>query len=440
MPANDASSIRLPETPSDLRLLLAIKMGISALFLGFLGGISAFFLINYRTDSATMQQVLAGVQHFTSPATKIAADITQRDHPEIDKMLGRSGIVGVRVFCRDKKILLERWALATDALADAVQARPHPWPKPGASHTSSFSVGDVRINRVIVPLHDNGDLLGYLEGVSQVTADELMKQRNQALDVSGISGLVALIAVALLYPLMLAMLKRTNRLSQGLLESNISLMRSLGNTIAKRDSETDAHNYRVTCYAVAFAEALRMPDRLIADLVVGAFLHDIGKVGIPDQILLKPEKLTPEEFTVMQSLALLGVEIVADNPWLGAAGEIIRHHHEHFDGNGYPDGLAGEAIPLSARIFALVDTFDALTSARPYKPALSLDEAMTIMEKEVGSHFDPALYERFQILVTDLYNRSRAWGHNAWVRELQAILCRYFRMKQAPSESFEACH
>lgn len=441
MPSNDNSSIRLPETPADLRWLLAKKIGIGAILVGLLGGISAFALISYRTDVATMQQVLAGVRHFTSPAMRIATDITQQDHTEIDRMLDRSGIFGVRVFDRNKNVLMERWAPVQSSLVEAVQAQSHSWPESDASHTTSFSIGDVRINRVVLPLYGNGDLIGYLEGLSQVTADELARQRQQALDVSAISGLAALIAAALLYPLMLAMLNRTNRLSQGLLESNISLMRSLGNAIAKRDSETDAHNYRVTCYAVALAEKLRLPEQLIADLVVGAFLHDVGKIGIPDQILLKPGKLTPEEFTVMQSHALLGVEIIADNPWLGAAASTIRHHHERFDGKGYPDGLAGEAIPLPARIFALVDVFDALTSTRPYKPALSLEETMAIMEEEADSHFDPALYEHFQMLAADLYNRGSTWGHDAWAGELRAILCRYFRMKNTPLPGrCEICH
>lgn len=441
MPSDARKGLRLPETPADLKLLLAKKIGISALIVGFLGGMAAFLLISYRNDAATMQQVLVGVQHFTSPAMSIAADMNQKDHSEIERMFDRAGILGVRVLDRDRRVLLELWSPVKGSLVTAVRERPPLWPEPGTGHTSSFLVEGARINWVELPLRSENDLLGYLEGLSLVTADEMALQRQQAIDVSFISVLATLIAAALLYPLMLAMLTRTNHLSRDLLESTISLMRSLGNAIAKRDSETDAHNYRVTCYAVALAEALRMPDQLIADLVVGAFLHDVGKIGIPDQILLKPGKLTPEEFTLMKSHVLLGVEIIADNPWLSAAAPTIRHHHERFDGEGYPDGLEGEAIPLPARVFALVDVFDALTSPRPYKPALSLEETMAIMNKEVGSHFDPVLYEHFQILSADFYNQSRTWGHDTWGGKLQAILCRYFRLKQAPSSGrCKACY
>ena len=101
---------------------------------------------------------------------------------------------------------------------------------------------------------------------------------------------------------------------------------SLGNAVAKRDSDTDAHNYRVTYYAVALAEAMGLPEKEIADLVVGAFLHDVGKIGIPDRILLKPGKLTAEEFEIMKSHSLLGTEIVAGNRWLAGAAQTIRHH------------------------------------------------------------------------------------------------------------------
>jgi HD-GYP domain-containing protein (c-di-GMP phosphodiesterase class II) len=118
---------------------------------------------------------------------------------------------------------------------------------------------------------------------------------------------------------MSGLLGQTVALSSRLLESNLSLLRSLGNAIAKRDADTDAHNYRVTCYAVSLAEALGVGKETIAELVLGAFLHDVGKIGIPDQILLKPGRLTSEEFQVMKTHAMLGIEIVAGNPWLAGA-------------------------------------------------------------------------------------------------------------------------
>jgi HD-GYP domain-containing protein (c-di-GMP phosphodiesterase class II) len=287
--------------------------------------------------------------------------------------------------------------------------------------------------QVVLPLlAKDGSLAGYVEGVSRVTAEMRQGQREQIWNTSATAVVSVLAAAVLLYPLMLAMLRRSGKLARRLLDANLSLMHSLGNAIAKRDSDTDAHNYRVTCYAVALAESLNIPDKSISELVVGAFLHDVGKIGIPDHILLKPGKLTPEEFKVMQTHALLGVEIVAGNSWLGAAAQTIRHHHERYDGKGYPDGLSGQEIPLTARIFAVVDVFDALTSVRPYKLALTLIDTIAIMERDAGKHFDPEIYTAFRELAPALYEKNRTWSHADWAAELKNVLARYFKTETAP--------
>ena len=174
-----------------------------------------------------------------------------------------------------------------------------------------------------------------------------------------------------------------------------------------------------------------LPKREIADLVVGAFLHDVGKIGISDRILLKPGRLTADEFEIMKTHSLLGIEIVADNPWLAGAALTIRHHHERFDGTGYPDGLGGEAIPRAARIFAVVDVFDALTSERPYKQALPLVEALAIIERDSGRQFDPAVVEVFRVIAADLYARAAQAGGAELRQELPAVLSRYFKTDAA---------
>ena len=266
-----------------------------------------------------------------------------------------------------------------------------------------------------------------------------LHEREQQIRGAVLTASISVFAAALLlYPLMSGLLGQTVALSSRLLESNLSLLRSLGNAIAKRDADTDAHNYRVTCYAVTLAEALGVGKETIAELVLGAFLHDVGKIGIPDQILLKPGRLTSEEFQIMQTHAMLGIEIVAGNPWLAGAEKTIRHHHERFDGKGYPDELAGEAIPLAARIFTLVDVFDALTSVRPYKPALSLEETLTIMKKEVGQHFDPAIYAVFRQIAPILYEQGQSRDHDHWSWELEVLLERYFKLITAPEGAVTA--
>jgi HD-GYP domain-containing protein (c-di-GMP phosphodiesterase class II) len=131
-------------------------------------------------------------------------------------------------------------------------------------------------------------------------------------------------------------------------------------------------------------------------LILGAFLHDVGKIGIHDAILLKPGPLTAEERVVMCSHVDRGVAIIESSSWLHLARNVIECHHERFDGAGYPRGLVGRNIPLEARVFAIVDAFDALTCERPYKPPTPLPDVLAILEREAGTHFDPDLVACFR--------------------------------------------
>lgn len=287
--------------------------------------------------------------------------------------------------------------------------------------------------QIVLPLFEkDGKLVGYLECIDRFDEETLRAQREQVRNGAVTASLSVLVTALLLYPLLLAMLRQSAERSRRLLDSNLSLLRSLGNAIAKRDSDTDAHNYRVTFYAVALAEALKVPKRDISDLVVGAFLHDVGKIGIPDRILLKPGKLTTDEFAIMKTHALRGIEIVADNPWLAGAALTIRHHHERFDGSGYPDGLVGDTIPRTARIFSVVDVFDALTSERPYKKAMPLAEALAIIEWDSGQQFDSEVVAAFTGIASNLYARTVQASSAELKQEMRGLLARYFRTEAAP--------
>jgi putative two-component system response regulator len=164
-----------------------------------------------------------------------------------------------------------------------------------------------------------------------------------------------------------------------------------------RDPETGAHIQRMAHYSRLIAAGLGL-DAAQQDLILEAApMHDVGKLGTPDLILLKPGKLTPEEFAVMKRHAAIGWEILRDSaaPTLKVAAEIAHTHHEKYDGSGYPRGLAGEDIPLFGRIVAVADVFDALTSARPYKPAWEFDRAWDFLAANRGSHFDPRCVDAF---------------------------------------------
>ncbi len=159
------------------------------------------------------------------------------------------------------------------------------------------------------------------------------------------------------------------------LDSAESVIVSLALTIEARDAYTDGHCQRLAAYASALGRHLDLSEHDITALARGGFLHDIGKVGVPDSVLLKPGRLTAEEYDVMKGHTVIGDRLCGELRSLRRVRPIIRHHHERLDGSGYPDGLCGDAIPLLAQIMAIVDVFDAITTARPYKPAANVERA-----------------------------------------------------------------
>jgi putative two-component system response regulator len=162
-----------------------------------------------------------------------------------------------------------------------------------------------------------------------------------------------------------------------------------------RDRETEGHSRRVTQLTVRLAQALGISDNEIMHIRRGALLHDMGKIGIPDSILHKPDKLTDEEWKIMRKHPQLAYDMLYPIEYLRPALEIPLTHHEKWDGTGYPRGLKGDEIPIVARLFAVVDVWDALTSDRPYRPAWSQDEALAYIREQSGKHFDPQVVDLF---------------------------------------------
>ena len=162
----------------------------------------------------------------------------------------------------------------------------------------------------------------------------------------------------------------------------------LANALEAKDAYTKGHSERVGAWSRGVAAALGLPAADVDMIGQAGLLHDIGKIGIPEAVLRKPGPLADEEWTVMRNHPLIGAQIVAPFDFFAAGALMIRHHHERWDGSGYPDGLAREAIPLEARIVAVVDVFDALTSARSYRPALDRDAACAVLRQEAGHTLD----------------------------------------------------
>ena len=167
------------------------------------------------------------------------------------------------------------------------------------------------------------------------------------------------------------------------------------NAIESKDRYLKGHSARVALYAAEIAQALAMTPDTVEVVRRGAMLHDLGKLSIMDTILRKPDRLTAEEFTIIKSHPVVGAKILEPLRFLARETWAVRHHHERWDGTGYPDGLGGEDIPLVARVVTVADVFDAITSNRPYRTALALDEAREEVARGTGSHFDPAVVEAF---------------------------------------------
>nr|WP_319563611.1 HD domain-containing phosphohydrolase [uncultured Rhodoferax sp.] len=185
--------------------------------------------------------------------------------------------------------------------------------------------------------------------------------------------------------------------TRDLLVSRQQIIRRLGRAAEFKDNETGNHVIRMAHYSRLIADAFGMGSVAQEILLQTAPMHDIGKIGIPDNILLKPGKLDASEWALMKQHPLMGADIIGlhDDELLRTARQIALTHHERWDGSGYPGGLKGEAIPLMGRIVAVADVFDALISVRPYKPAFSIDDAVKYMTSEIGSHFDPVLIPAF---------------------------------------------
>lgn len=194
--------------------------------------------------------------------------------------------------------------------------------------------------------------------------------------------------------------------TQELVASRLEVVRRLGRAAEYRDNETGLHIIRMSKIAALIAKASGM-NAAQCELILNASpMHDIGKIGIPDHILQKPGKLMADEWRIMQGHSQIGADILQgdESTLLIAAREICLSHHEKWDGTGYPNQLEGEAIPLMARITALADVFDALTSVRPYKKAWKLADALDLINSEKGKHFDPQLIEHFMAVVPEIVN------------------------------------
>ena len=201
--------------------------------------------------------------------------------------------------------------------------------------------------------------------------------------------------------------KQERARAQELRRSYIATVRALSNAVEARDAYTGKHAERVAAYGMELARAAGLEVADSPQIEFGFLLHDVGKVGVPDAILFKTSALTEEEYALVRRHPVIGSEILRGVDFLGEGKLVVRHHHERWDGQGYPDGLGGDAIPLAARVFAVADALDALTTDRPYRPASTFDVAREVLRAGSGTQFDPAVVAAFEEIPEETFARLR---------------------------------
>ncbi|MBF0167393.1 MAG: HD-GYP domain-containing protein [Alphaproteobacteria bacterium] len=397
-----------------LHRTLILRLTLGSFVIAGLLGLAVYFYEFEKIDGAIVASAVSEAEAFTVEAEKHSPLNAISSDPELTKDL-ETFLAQHRNFPDGSFLIAELYDQDRDQVAFAVPAtsewietqlkrNKHRFPEGRESWYEKQYVGSRLFIQVLTPLFGStGALLGYFEGVYEVSPRRVAEIKETMATALALVVLAVLATALLLYPIIRAQHKGLIDLSQELLHANIQTLEVLGSAIAKRDSDTHTHNFRVTIYAVRLAEVVGMAPKDIRELIKGSFLHDVGKIAISDTILLKPGRLSDEEFFIMKTHVEHGVDIVRRSSWLAEASKIVESHHEKFDGSGYPWGLTGENIALGARIFAIADVFDALTSERPYKQAFGLEETLAIMQEGAGSHFDPALLAAFTKLAPKLH-------------------------------------
>jgi HD-GYP domain-containing protein (c-di-GMP phosphodiesterase class II) len=384
--------------------------------------------LGQRGVQTLQEKVLFVMELENVDAVTALRDVLGQGDPPAAYRAGR--FVLVQVYNRESEVLAEQAAADQSGIEEVktfIAGRPFSFPETGANNILMTRINDVSFVFISTPVVDRtGKIVAFVRGMFAVSPQELAVIRRAMVRNTVIVVAIVVVVSVLLYPVILRLTRRLADYSTHLLDANLETLSVLGSAIAKRDSDTDAHNYRVTLYSTRIGESLCLTAADMRILIKGSFLHDVGKLGIPDNILLKPARLDSQEFTIMRTHVEKGADIVQRSSWLRDGTEVVGYHHEKYAGGGYPHGLKGEDIPITARIFAVSDVFDALTSHRPYKQPLSFEETMDILEQDRGKHFDPAVLDAFLKIARELYNRYAGHEGDDLREELVAVVMTYF--------------
>ncbi|GAM10910.1 putative protein [Geobacter sp. OR-1] len=415
----------------NLHKWLIVRLAFVWLILSLVIGGMVHFFGNRRLDNHVVAMAKSETTSYTGVVTTYLKAPSEQALAELNRQI-RGEIE------RDNLIIVEFYDAEshkiTEAIKPAARTVEEKLPKHGSEFSDSsgivcekLTLGNDTYLRVFVPiLNAGGAKIGYLEGIYHAPADIIAQIKQQTLWSLTLVVLVILATSLALYPLIIRLNRTLIVYSHNLALTNIGMLKVLGSAIAKRDSDTNIHNYRVTLYSVRIGEKLGLTPLSMQGLIKGAFLHDLGKIAIGDAILHKTGKLAEAEFEIMKTHVRHGEDIIRGYDWLQDALDVVGCHHEKYDGSGYPVGVAGGDIPLNARIFAVADVFDALTSKRPYKEPFSFDVSVGILKETTGSHFDPDIARIFldhaPALHAEICNDDEALLHG----KLEACIRSYF--------------
>ncbi|HIJ88151.1 MAG TPA: HD-GYP domain-containing protein [Desulfuromonadales bacterium] len=417
---------------TNLHTWLILRLVLLWLVLSLVIGTLVQYLGNLRLDNQIVTMAKTETAHYTdamttylrSPSGPALAEFNHR----IQVQMERDNLIAVEFYDGSSQKITE----VIKPLAIEVEGK---LPRHGTEFADKngivykkMTLGNDTFMRVFVPLfNSSGTKTGYLEGIYHGPTEVIAEIKRQSLWSLILVVLVILATSLALYPLIIRLNRNLVDFSKNLALTNIGMLKVLGSAIDKRDSSTNIHNYRVSLYSVRIGESLGLSPTAMQGLIKGAFLHDLGKIAIADAILHKAGSLTEEEFSIMKSHVRHGEDIIRGYDWLQDALDVVRCHHEKYDGSGYPEGLTRGNIPLNARIFAIVDVFDALTSKRPYKEPFSFAVAVEFLRNSLGSHFDPEIAQLFLDHAEDMYAEICTSDEELLHGKLEICIRKYFK-------------
>jgi len=397
--------------------VLIRRLAIVTALMAFSSAVLAYFILSHVIDKSVVNRTVQGAAAFNEVIK------AQLDSPGFDKEAQRiiDGLPASAIYLPAGKFVmirvLDREFRPIAGSTDAAYGNAAALWKYSEKSVDYSAIGKqghwdemARINgstfiRVVYPFtNSSGSIAAYSDTVFALSVESWNESRRIIMYSSAAAVGIVIITALTLYPAIIRMVKKLSDLSLKLLGANYGILKVLGSAVAKRDSDTDIHNFRVTIYAVRLAEAVGLDSASIRVLIKGAFLHDVGKIGIRDAILHKPGDFTGEEYAEMKQHVNHGLDIIGNAEWLADAAAVVGGHHEKFDGTGYKS-VRGSEIPLIARIFSIADVFDALTSKRPYKEPFGFEKSMSIILEGRGSFFDPGLVDAFVPIARELYDR-----------------------------------